>query len=178
MSNFVKGTLTYVELLLPVALSAIVTPILINFGFNPGLNRFEKLVDGSITCSAIIVGFLAAMLGILVSIKETKVVKAIFSNRTKSQLAVFFSESIFLGFLVIGSAGSLYLVMDSADTRSTYVFIAWTALLLWFLFSAIRIIIVMLLILFHDTEKNERPEGNALSDEEREQARMMNARKR
>lgn len=177
MDNFVKRSLAYVELLFPIVLASITTVTLVYFDFNPGLKRFEKLVDGSITFSSIIVGFLAAMLGILVSIKESKVVKAIFSNRTKSQLAFYFSESIFLGFLVIGTAGALYLVMDSMNTRSTSIFIIWTASLLWFLFSSLRIIIVMLLILFHDPEKDKRPDGNALSDDEREQSRSRNARK-
>lgn len=172
-----KRFLALVEILFPIVLAGVVTPVLLYYGFKPNLTRFEKLVDGSITFASIIVGFLSAMLGILVSIKESKIVKAIFEHRAKGQLAYFFSESIFLGFVVIGLAGALYLVMDIKGTMSENVFTAWTGSLLWFLFSSIRIIIVMLLILFHDPAKSRRPDGNNLTEEERRLARIANSKK-
>lgn len=172
-----KRVLAGLECFLPIVFTAVATVLLIHYGFNPKLNRFDKIVDGSITFASIIAGFLAAMLGILVSIKESKIVKAIFQSRTKRLLAFYFSESIFLGFLVVGFAGALYLVMDVDGLKTTVVFVTWTVLLFWFLASSLRIIFVMLLVLFYDEEKNVRPASNRMSDEERVQSRIANARK-
>lgn len=164
--------LTWIEITLPLILSGITLWVMGILDFNPQLTRFEKILDGSITFSSILVGFLAAMMGVLVSIKESEVMKRIFDVRSKGLLAFYLSETIFLGFIVVVSTCIMYLFIERTDYQTP--FIVWQISLFWFVTSSIRIIIIMLFILFKSNVSEARPDGNNLTDVEREQSRINN----
>ncbi|MDO8223950.1 hypothetical protein [Bacillus cabrialesii] len=52
--------------------------------FTYAVKNFDKVLDGAITFSSIVLGFLGALLGILISIKDSAIVSAIFESKEKN----------------------------------------------------------------------------------------------
>ncbi|EMI10380.1 hypothetical protein [Anoxybacillus gonensis] len=170
-----KTLLLTIEIFFPIVLSLGTSFLLIKLGFHYSVKNFDKVLDGSITFSSIVIGFLAALLGVLVSIRDAHIVKKIFSVREKKLFRHYFYEAILLGFLVVIISAALHIFRETRSTLSFCLFSFWNFITFFFLFSSVRIIHVLMLILFKSNEKgaNQRPEGNSnkLSVEEREKAR-------
>jgi hypothetical protein len=163
-----------IEVILPFLIAALITTVALSLGFNSKIDKFEKIVDGTITFSSILVGFLAALMGILVSIKDSDIVKHIFEVRGKVLLAVYLSETIFLGFLTVIASGVMYPFIENSEIL--WPFIVWQITIFWFFPSSIRIVFVMMLILFKSPTKLKNTEDNNLTESQREEARRLNSK--
>lgn len=171
-----KRVLMLLEITTPLLLSICMSVLLIRFGFDPGVKRFEKVLDGSITFSSILVGFLSALMGIMMSIRSSDVVKGMFEVRNKKLLVYYLSETIFLGFAVVISSGLMYTFIESCGYHLP--FYSWIVVTFWFLPSSIRVVLMMLLILFKSDVTLSRPQGNNMDPEERERARRENSKEK
>ncbi|SMG58274.1 hypothetical protein [Paenibacillus aquistagni] len=168
--------LVFLEVSFPFLIAVLFTSIATSYGFNSKIDNFEKIIDGTITFSSILVGFIAALMGILVSIKDSDIVKHIFQVRGKRLFAYYLSETVILGFITVIASGVMYPFIDKPDIILP--FILWQFTIFWFLPSSMRIVLVMMLILFKSNIKEDVPENNNLSREEREEARIRNSKKR
>lgn len=168
-----KKILFIIELSFPIVLSLVISYLLINAGFNYNLKNFDKVLDGSITFSSIVIGFLAALLGVLVSIRDADIVRKIFSVREKQLFRYYFYETISIGFLVVIISAALHIFREFNSIITFFLFSIWSFVSFFFIFSAIRIIHVLMLVLFKSNEKDNstRPEGYMLSETERKNAR-------
>lgn len=148
----------------PTFISALMAIII--WFWNPSvLAKFEKVLDGTITFSSIITGFLASMLAILVSIKESKIIKAIYRNFGKGNgngnklIQSYLNSVIMAGLVTVIVSASLYVIIyDLKDAllfkRISLVF--WCSLVTYFLLSTYRVIRIILLIVFIDADEYER----------------------
>jgi hypothetical protein len=145
------------ERIYPYILGGVFTIALLLFGFKPNVQGFEKVVDGLITFSSIVVGFLSALLAVILSLSNTEVVKYIFSYTrkgrfTKKKRIVFFSyckQAIYFGFVCIFMSISMYLLKDKKvfNTFQEIAFISWLYIAFTFIGCSVRIIDLLILIL-------------------------------
>ncbi|MYL71737.1 hypothetical protein GLW00_12795 [Halobacillus litoralis] len=130
--------------------------------------NFEKVLDGVITFGSIVVGFLGALLGILVSVRNSGIVKEIFESNNKTVLKIYFNETFIVGFLTIITSISLYILKEYDQVASKIVFYFWILFVIWFIPSTYRIINILMTVLFKSNVRDNslRPEGNAVDNHE------------
>jgi hypothetical protein len=145
------------ERLYPLILSGIIGSIILLNGLKPNLQGFEKVLDGIITFSSIVVGFLGALLAVILSLSNTEVVKYVYSytrDRTisKNKKIVFLSycrQAIYFGFLCVLLSISMYLIKDKKVLTEfqELAFYSWVYISLIFIGCSVRIINLLMLIL-------------------------------
>lgn len=154
----------------PLLIALIITVLLVVFArwcdiyFSCNIKNYEKILDASITFSSIVVGFVGVLLGILISIKETKIVQTLFTKIRKQLLVRYFKESIFSGIAVIVTSSSLYLIQN--EIWSKLIFYIWIFTLIYFMLSSYRIIDILFMIIFQDNSLQDMIKGNRMSDKE------------
>jgi len=143
----------------PWILSLIPPVLAFCFGFNYKVDNFEKVLDTSVTFSSIIIGFLAALLGILFTIRDSQIIEVIFESKEKGTLKYYFYESILVGFVVILLSASLY-ILDSNKLYVEIIFNGWLYLSFTFVTSSFRIVNLLLSAFFKSNDTNNRPPSN------------------
>lgn len=151
----------------PLLISIVLTIAGNLIGFTHNVKNFDKVLDSSVIFSSIVVGFLAALLGILISIRNTDIVKALFQERSIKTLKYYFYEAILLGFIVVILSSTLYLLKGKETIISDIVFYIWSILVFWFVPSTFRIVDVLMSIFFNANDSNSRPKGNEVTPEEK-----------
>ncbi|MDF2544912.1 MAG: hypothetical protein K0S47_4630 [Herbinix sp.] len=158
----------------PYFISLIVTALLFRVGFNYSFKGFDKILDAAITFSSIIVGFLGALLGILVSIKESKIVKAIFKTKEKFTLKYYFEEAFAIGIAVVILTCAMYVLINTNNKWSITIFYyLWLFTTILFIPSSYRIVSLLMAVFFNSNNEYSggRPEGNDLNKDELEAAK-------
>lgn len=118
--------------------------------FNLGLSSVKKLdaiLNSAITVSSIIIGFLAAMVSVLISISGKRIMKRIREKGAESLLTWYIREAIISGFIVAVFSTILYMFVDYDGKSSVYLLATWTFLITYFVLCSYRIINVMMNIL-------------------------------
>ncbi|UTR05464.1 hypothetical protein MM326_15305 [Alkalihalobacillus sp. LMS6] len=140
-------------------------------GLNNEINQFDKILDASITFTSIAIGFIAALLGILITIKDSEIVKRIFEEDEHKSLKSWFYEAFIIGVLLLISTCINYVFLNDVNIWSTLFFYMWLSAIVWFAYSLFRIINVLMDVFFKSNDTEMRPESNRYSDEERQEAK-------
>lgn len=140
-------------------------------GFNHKVSNFDKVLDGSITFSSIVVGFLAALLGILMSIRDTEIVKELFRQKEIGTLKFYFNEALLLGFTTVILSGVLHVIRQKEGLVVVTTFYVWCVILFWFIGSTYRIVNILMNIFFRSHYRQSRPQASQGTVEERETIR-------
>lgn len=158
----------------PLIVAIIILWLSIKLNFTYDLKNFDKVLDGAITFSSIIVGFLGALLGILVSIKDSKIVQAIFETNERYTLKYFFNENFIIGLLVVIVSCIMQVLREYQTIWSSIFFYSWIVLFSWFLPSTYRIVNILMSVFFktNSASVDSRPEGNRVDDQRREEIRQ------
>jgi hypothetical protein len=151
----------------PAIFTLISTAILIFvLGANPNMN-VEKVVDASINLSSILIGLLGALLGILISIRDTSVVNFLFSSENeKEKIFGFIKQAIFLGFLTIVTASFLYVNLKPVTQASYCFFNIWLLVTVGFLFYSYRILDILMYVLQVKDYRLGQPEPVKMKEDE------------
>lgn len=160
----------FFSVLLPIAFWSI--------GFSVKNKKLEKIIDGSINSASIITGLLFALLGILISIKNSPLVKYVF-QKYQTRVYLYIKQTIYSGFLTIIFANLLYVhVSDNPRLISHIIFFLWLGSAIFLLTSSYRIINILMIILANNDIPPERPPGNLMSPEEVEKLKKEVSRKK
>lgn len=132
--------------------------------------NFDNLLTAVTTFSSILLGFLSVSLTILLSIKNSELIKYIFKFTNREKLKRYFQVPIVIGFLYILLTISLYFYEKYVQlTIGKMVLCLWISIGIYFLSSSYRVIDIVLSIVFKDPHATEkRPESKAI-DPTREQ---------
>lgn len=154
--------------LYPIVIGVVVSGFFYVLGIDYSMPDFEKVLDNTTVFSSIIIGFLGALLGILVSIKDVDIVEAIFESEEKNTLKAYFNETFLIGITVV-IFSSVMQVMKSHESYATLIlFHIWLMLSIWFLPSTYRIVSILMNVFFKTNSKNAniRPtDGEKISQE-------------
>lgn len=140
-----------------VCLIISVVALLLNFSYKA--KNFDKVLESVITFGSIILGFLGALLGIIITIKNSDIMQEIHKKEQDKLLKSYFSESLSFGFAVIIFSIILQLLLDEDLVFASCIFFLWMFSLFVFLFSSYRIVSLLMKILFKadiQTDLNEK----------------------
>lgn len=159
------------ELLYPMFIGIAALGIAFSYKMNYQIKNFDNVLDTIITFSSIVTGFLAALLGILVSIKDSEIVKTIFKSREKATLKYYFYETFTLGFVLVLTSGVMHVLIGYDFNVTLLFFYFWILITFWFFPSTYRVISILLSVLFksNNSTNSSRPEGNNLSEAKRDE---------
>lgn len=144
-------------------------------------DEFIKILEGVITFSSIMVGFIAALLGILFSIRDTELINHLFEHcDNRKRCLIFFRNPIISGLLIVIVSCLLFLdeqipnitlpIYNISISSVKLLFTMWCVLCVYFVLSSYRIIDIIMLIIFKDPQATQKePSSKMLSNEEVEE---------
>lgn len=115
-----------------------------------------ELLTATITICSILIGFLAVMMSILVTITGKRIMRRIKASNASNLLNSYFYWAVISGF--IASVGSLLLtvIYQNNINYSNYILSLWLLVVLLFLLCSFRIVLVLLRILRHIIKTDEK----------------------
>lgn len=134
--------------------------------FNLSIDDLEKIFGLVITVTAITVGFIGVLLGIIATIKNNPNVKNFFSRRNgkpRKKLEIYFMNSLHYGMGVIFYSIALLIITKISfvknETMLLFLHSFWCYLLFYSLASYYRVISFVMFMLFDDDriEKDDKP---------------------
>lgn len=153
----------YTERIYPYAISVIATFMLYRFGINYiSSKNINEALDGMLTTSSLIIGFIGAVLPVIMSMKnDSKFVKYVFEEDKKQLFLKYMKENILFGILLIGISVSMYFKDGFEKTwYYNHVFYFWILLCISFLLCTFRCVNNMLNLIFSkdkELKKDSKP---------------------
>lgn len=163
----------YFERSYPYTMSIIIFILLYKYKINFMSNRyFNDAIDGISTIGSLIVGFLGAILPVILGMKnESKFVKYVFENDINKLFLKYIKENIIFGLATLLLSFILYFRDEEIFTHvGVYLFYFWITLIILFILLTYRCLSKMLSLIFSsdkdlmldnlylesEEEKNER----------------------
>lgn len=139
----------------------------------------DAILSVVIEASSILIGFLSALLALLLGLNNNKIAEEVFGNRHyKNLMKNYFEISIGAGFILIALTGSLYIRRTIAEWSMFIVEMIkflWIVVTVFFFVSAYRVISVVMRIAFFDNQEDGKVED--MTDEEKIQYEELKKRK-
>lgn len=128
------------------------------------LKGFEKVIDGIITFTSIIIGFLVAILTILLSSKDSKIINRIMDGSEKEELRIYFLSSFIIGGFLVFNSIIMYVARHFTNILTYILFYSWFFFTVFFTVHLILFLNIIMKLLFHLNEdsNHERQEDNIL----------------
>lgn len=173
----------------PTILSILISAIIYWLGLSPVTDGYEKVLDGVITFISIVIGFLAALLAIILSISKSKVMLHVYEyigenndgSKGKNILFSFFRQSIISGFISVMFSIGMYLIQGHKAGLTVFdkcSFGLWLFISVFFVLSAYRIINLLMSALFIDAKPDpvQTVQVSSLPNDELEQFKRDSVR--
>ena len=167
----------YRERSYPYLISIIVFILLYKYKINFISNRnFNDAIDGISTISSLIIGFLGAILPVILGMKnESKFVKYVFENDTNKLFLKYIKENIVFGLLTLFISFILYFKEEIIfQNIKCYLFYFWSSLIILFLILTYRCLSKMLSLIFSSDNELVDQLYSESEDERRERKRIEN----
>lgn len=136
----------------------------------------NKIIDSVINFTSIIVGFIGVLVGILFSIRSSKLVTLLFRYNSRKKLKSYFKSAFICGMLLIFISIVMYarveialVFKDICSCISEALFIVWMFFIGNTMACCYRIINIMILILFSDDTENKLLEKYSISEQEKKE---------
>jgi len=161
--------------------------------FRPNLKGYEKVLDGVITFTSIVVGFLSALLAVILSISKSRVMKHLYEylekyddedvEKGRKVFIGFFKQTFISGFLAVLISIWMYLIKEISPipVYGIIVFLGWMFTVLFFVLTSFRIINILMITLFKVMESDNKQmyvQSDAMSAKEIEEFKKQSARKK
>ncbi|MFD1708930.1 hypothetical protein ACFSCZ_19895 [Siminovitchia sediminis] len=144
----------------PFFIGCLVSGILFWLNIDYRIPNFEKVLDNATIFSSIVVGFLGALLGILVSIKDAEIVATIFETEEKHTLKSYFNETFLLGIIVVLFSSLMQVLRSYENSTTLIMFHLWVLISIWFIPSTYRIVNILMSVFFKVNNSKSRPEDD------------------
>ena len=167
----------YRERSYPYLISIIVFILLYKYKINFISNKnFNDAIDGISTISSLIIGFLGAILPVILGMKnESKFVKYVFENDTNKLFLKYIKENIVFGLLTLFVSFMLYFKEEIIfQNVKCYLFYFWSSLIILFLILTYRCLSKMLSLIFSSDNELVNQLYSESEDERRERKRIEN----
>lgn len=131
---------------------------------------FTELLNGLVTLDSIILGFLGAMIPVVLSMKnESKFVRYVFQNDKDGLFSKYMKSTIFLGLVNAGVSLLLHVRSAMSENAVSMLFYGWVFLSLAFLLCTYRSMSYMITLVFRKDEMLAEDGGKKTITSEREQ---------
>lgn len=173
-----------VEKYFPLGVGLLAVAFLFYFNITPKIKGLEKVLDGVITFSSITIGFLGALLAIILSISKSEVIQHLYKhvdfNNGKSLLFRYFQEAIIAGFVVVIFSIFMYVLKEKYPfPYGNLVFYLWGFTTTFLVMASYRIIKILMTALFLEmsTPDEVYKQSETLSDEQIEKLKNDSQRR-
>lgn len=137
-----------IECMYPVLLGSMGVFITFQFQFNLlSINNLLPILGATVTISAIIIGFLATMVSILISLTNSNVMQRLKNARANETLSWYIKEAIIVGFILAIYCLVLHMFDKYDGDASKLMLSFYVGLLIYFVSTAYRIFHIILNIL-------------------------------
>ncbi|MGG4111254.1 hypothetical protein ABEV76_11375 [Bacillus subtilis] len=156
------------------------------FKLNPTIEGFDNVLDGLISFSSIVLGFIAALLAIILSISRSPVMTHLYNYTAsgsnddgKTLLFGYFRSSLFSGFATVIVSIYMFIVsnkqeIDYFDKMTTYL---WIGITVFFVCTSYRIVSILMFTLFkHESQQANSYEQTTQPTSDYEELRQRNTR--
>ena len=109
--------------------------------------NFSQILSSVITIGAILIGFLATMMSVLITITGRKVIKRISALGASGQFTGYFFVTLTSGFILVVASTALNPFTELKGTLSHFLFVGWIFVVTFFILAAFRIVHLMAKIL-------------------------------
>ncbi|WP_269318483.1 hypothetical protein [Exiguobacterium sp. KJ 601] len=164
------------NLKVPVILAILITGILLVYNFlvdyidplqiklNFTLEGYEKVIDGVITFTSIIIGFLVAILTILLSSRDSQIMNRILNGKEKEELRTYFLSSFIIGGLLVFNSIIMYVARYFSSILVHIFFYSWIFLTAIFTIHLILFLSIIMKLLFqlNEDSKSERQDDDII----------------
>lgn len=162
--------LGFLERFCPSIISIVFTSLIVmNVELTNLPPKFDNILNGVITFSSILIGFIGVLISILLTIKDSNLIRELFKKVQGKILKKYFKFSLISGFLVVLFSLILYFnnrpIFIYKEKQIDISIILWTLFLSYFAMSSLRIIDIMMHIIFKDHNIEIIPKGEKLSEE-------------
>ncbi|WP_338473337.1 hypothetical protein R4Z10_21580 (plasmid) [Niallia sp. XMNu-256] len=121
------------------------------------VNKFDLILNATVTLSSIIIAFLGTMISILLTLTNAKVMQRIRDNGAHNTLTAYISQAIVAGLILVIYSMTLFMFMDYEGKYANILLIAFVLLITFLFFSSYRIMYVISNIL--KSVLNEQRQG-------------------
>lgn len=158
------------ERISPYFIALIITLILVNKNINFVTdNNLNDALNGVNTMCALIIGFLGAVLPVILGMKnESKFVKYVFEKDTKKLFLKYIKSAMLMGLITVAITILMYFRGSfKCDKTAYYLFYLWVYMVLLFLLTTYRCLSNMLELIFSDDSKLKVNPNSEFSHEDK-----------
>lgn len=149
----------------PFLISLFFVILMLYLNIGPAVKGFEKVLDGVITFSSIVVGFLGALLAVIMSLSKSEVIKHLYDYKLEERngegkgkvlFFVYCYQAISSGFITVLFSIFMYVIkeLSSSSWYITYIFGLWMFITIFFITSSFRIINILMIVLSQEAKTN------------------------
>jgi len=169
----------FIEKVFPQIIALIIGVVVFISGYDISTTKnFQDLLRSIITISAILIGFLATMMSILIAVSAKRVVKRIRENNATRLLQSYFFQTLASGMTVAILSTLLNLFVGVSGGLSRFLLVLWSALTVYFLGCATRIMLVMVGVLHTVVSDEDNTLNNQPSVEVADASKVVPGRKK
>lgn len=153
----------YTPLVASIAITYFIIKMEIDFMSN---EHFKNMLDGSITLLSIIIGFIGAMVPVIISMKtDSTFVQYLFEKDKDELFKKYLKRNLTIGILASILNLSLY-VYESFVGFEKYIYYAWIFTIIYFLLLTLRSLKFMIDIIFKEDDDDDYSLNETISKEE------------
>jgi hypothetical protein len=162
----------FIEKIYPITIALITAIMCYVCKFNVLINKdFSITLNSTISVSAVMVGFMATMVAVLVSTVNTVTLQRIQDNNAMGLLHSYFHSALITGFMLAIGSIATSMLLGTSGLKGERITTIWVFIAVYFVFATARVISIMLAILRsisnESTNRNESQSSTIQSDPER-----------
>jgi len=179
MLRFLEKSYPYIFALVAVGVAYLLK-------FNPKIKGLDNVLDGFISFSSIVLGFIAALLAIILSISQSAVMNHLYSyvdpnnnDSGKTIMFGYFKAALLSGFITVILSIFSFIIIDKEklEIYDKVILYIWVGFAVYFICSSYRIVSTLMHVLFkHEVHESSSYEQSTLPTDDYEQLRERNIR--
>lgn len=131
------------------------------------LKGIDDVIGSIINFSSIIIGFYSAMYGILLTLKDSDIMRKFKENDLESHLKWQLYESLIFSFLILITSIALQVIINYDNIYRKIFFYFWAFVLGYFTLVSFGTISLLVKIMFNNTQKKMESTKDEISEEKR-----------
>ncbi|AVK60545.1 hypothetical protein C5Z25_01615 [Lactobacillus sp. CBA3605] len=155
---------TLLNLIYPLLFSAFFISIKFLLDLNYTIHGFDKILESTITFSSIIIGFYTAMYGVLITLKDSDIMRAFRKNQLTGILKFQLYDSLTVSFCVLITSVVMQSLIYYPGVLAGSVTNIWTLLVGYFVATSFRAITLLLNIMFNSDDESRKKQQHCESD--------------
>ncbi|MBO0962396.1 hypothetical protein J1P26_22090 [Neobacillus sp. MM2021_6] len=169
----------------PYIFGVVIMGIAYYFQLDPTIKGFDNVLDGLISFSSIVLGFIAALLAIILSISKSPVINHLYNYTSsggtvdgKTLLFGYFRSSLFSGFCTVIFSIYMFIIAnkESINTYEEIFTCIWIGTTVIFICTAYRIVSIIMFTLFKHESQQQSHEQVTQPENDYSQLQERNTR--